>query len=117
MNILYLFQFIMIDILYRSRQKENLDKDVLNFLSSINESINILSYDILGTQSHCLMLNKIGILTSDELSRILSSLSKIKFESKNKERIQNILSNKLFVSEDIHELIESLVIQDIGIDI
>ncbi|HEX6645663.1 MAG TPA: argininosuccinate lyase [Nitrososphaeraceae archaeon] len=107
----------MIDILYRSRQKENLDKDVLNFLSSLNEDVNILSYDILGTQAHCLMLNKIGILTSDELSRILSSLSKIKFESKNKERIQNILSNKLFLSEDIHELIESLVIQDIGIDI
>jgi argininosuccinate lyase len=107
----------MIDILYRSRQKENLDKDVLNFLSSLNEDVNILSYDILGTQAHCLMLNKIGILTSDELSRILSSLSKIKFESKNKERIQNILSNNLFLSEDIHELIESLVIQDIGIDI
>ena len=71
----------MIDILYRSRQKENLDKDVLNFLSSLNEDVNILSYDILGTQAHCLMLNKIGILTSDELSRILSSLSKIKFAS------------------------------------
>ena len=41
----------MIDVLYRSRQKENLDKDVLNFLSSLNEDINIISYDILGTQS------------------------------------------------------------------
>ncbi|HEX6293923.1 MAG TPA: argininosuccinate lyase, partial [Nitrososphaeraceae archaeon] len=114
---LYLFQFIMIDILYRSRQKENLDKDVLNFLSSLNEDVNILSYDILGTQAHCLMLNKIGILTPDELSKILSSLSKIKFESKNKERLQNIFSDKLFLSEDIHELIETLVIEDIGIDI
>ena len=108
----------MIDILYRSRQKENLDKDVLNFLSSLNEDVNILSYDILGTQAHCLMLNKIGILTSDELSKILSSLSKIKYESKNKEMIQNLPSkDELFLSEDIHELIESIVIQDIGIDI
>ena len=108
----------MIDILYRSRQIENLDKDVLNFLSSLNEDINIISYDILGTQAHCLMLNKIGILTSKELSKILLSLSKIKFESKNNETIQkNILSNELFLSEDIHELIESIVIQDIGIDI
>ena len=71
MNILYLFQFSMIDILYRSRQKENLDKNVLNFLSSLNEDANILSYDILGTQAHCLMLHKIGILTSNELSQIL----------------------------------------------
>ena len=68
----------MIQILYRSRQKETLDKDVLNFLSSLDEDIHILNYDILGTQAHCLMLNKIGILTSDELSKILSSLSKIK---------------------------------------
>jgi argininosuccinate lyase len=100
--------------LYRSRQKENLDKDVLNFLSSLNEDTNILIYDILGTQAHCLMLNKIGILTSAELSKILSSLSKIRFKSTNS---QNILSNELFLSEDIHELVESIVIQDIGIDI
>src|SRR5687767_4791567 len=79
----------MNNILYRSRQKENLDKDVLNFLSSLREDVNIFYYDILGTQAHCLMLNKIGILTSDELS----------FE------------------EDIHEQIESIVIRDIGIDI
>jgi len=100
--------------LYRSRQKENLDKDVLNFLSSLNEDTNIFIYDILGTQAHCLMLNKIGILTSAELSKILSSLSKIRFESTNS---QNILSDELFLSEDIHELVESIVIQDIGIDI
>ena len=100
--------------MYRSRQKENLDKDVLNFLSSLNEDTNILIYDILGTQAHCLMLNKIGILTSAELSKILSSLSKIRIESTNS---QNILSNELFLSEDIHELVESIVIQDIGIDI
>ena len=92
----------MIDILYRSRQKENLDKDVLNFLSSLNEDVNILSYDILGTQAHCLMLNKIGILTSDELSKILSSLSKIKYESKNKEIIQNILSNENYFFQKIY---------------
>ena len=100
--------------MYRSRQKENLDKDVLNFLSSLNEDTNILIYDILGTQAHCLMLNKIGILTSAELSKILSSLSKIRFESINS---RNMLSNELFLSEDIHELVESIVIQDIGIDI
>ena len=105
--------------MYRSRQKENLDKDVLNFLSSLHEDINILNYDILGTQAHCLMLNKIGILTSDELSKILSSLSKIKHESKNNGIIKNLPSNddELSLSEDIHELIESLVIQEIGIDI
>jgi argininosuccinate lyase len=117
MNILYLFQFSMIDILYRSRQKENLDKNALNFLSSLNEDANILSYDILGTQAHCLMLHKIGILTSNELSQILSSLRKIKFDSKNRGKIQNLLPNELYLSEDIHELIESIVIQDIGLDI
>ena len=104
---------MMIGILYRSRQKENLNKNVLNFLSSLNEDINIFYYDILGTQAHCLMLNKIGILTSKELSKILLSLSKIKFESNyNDETLEkNIFSNELFLSEDIHELIESIVTQ------
>jgi argininosuccinate lyase len=107
----------MNNILYRSRQKENLDKDVLNFLSSLREDVNIFYYDILGTQAHCLMLNKIGILTSDELSKILYSLNKIKYQSKNEGTIQYIISNELSFEEDIHEQIESIVIQDIGIDI
>ena len=84
---------MMNNILYRSRQKENLDKDVLNFLSSLHEDVNIFYYDILGTQAHCLMLNKIGILTSDELSKVLSSLNKIKYQSKNQGTIQYIISN------------------------
>ncbi|HEX6294852.1 MAG TPA: argininosuccinate lyase [Nitrososphaeraceae archaeon] len=118
MNILYIFFHIMMNnILYRSRQKENLDKDVLNFLSSLHEDVNIFYYDILGTQAHCLMLNKIGILTSVELSKVLSSLNKIKYQSKNQGTIQYIISNELSFEEDIHEQIESIVIQDIGIDI
>ncbi|HEX7257486.1 MAG TPA: argininosuccinate lyase [Nitrososphaeraceae archaeon] len=107
----------MNNILYRSRQKENLDKDVLNFLSSLREDVNIFYYDILGTQAHCLMLNKIGILSSDELSKVLYSLNKIKYQSKNEGTIQYIISNELSFEEDIHEQIESIVIRDIGIDI
>jgi argininosuccinate lyase len=107
----------MNNILYRSRQKENLDKDVLNFLSSLREDVNIFYYDILGTQAHCLMLNKIGILTSDELPKVLYSLNKIKYQSKNEGTIQYIISNELSFEEDIHEQIESIVIRDIGIDI
>jgi argininosuccinate lyase len=107
----------MNNILYRSRQKENLDKDVLNFLSSLREDVNIFYYDILGTQAHCLMLNKIGILSSDELSKVLYSWNKIKYQSKNEGTIQYIISNELSFEEDIHEQIESIVIQDIGIDI
>lgn len=107
----------MNNILYRSRQKENLDKDVLNFLSSLREDVNIFYYDILGTQAHCLMLNKIGILTSDELSKVLYSLNKIKYQSKNEGTIQYIISNELSFEEDIHEQLESIVIRDIGIDI
>jgi argininosuccinate lyase len=103
-------------ILYRSRQKENLDKNVLNFLSSLNEDVDIFYYDILGTQVHCIMLNKIGILTSEELSKILYSLNKIKYQSNTESIKQYINSNELSF-EDIHEKIESMVIQDIGLDI
>jgi len=62
------------------------------------------------------MLNKIGILNFEELSKILYSLNKIKNQTKNEGANRYIISQELSF-EDIHEQIESIVIQDVGIDI
>lgn len=103
--------------MYRSRQKENLDKKVLDFLSSLEDDFNLFYYDIIGTQAHCLMLKKIGILDQDELSKILKSLNKLKKDFNDKNKVQKMLSISDSTSEDIHEHVESLVIRDLGIEI
>jgi argininosuccinate lyase len=93
---------------YRSRPKGNLDKDILNFLSSISDDQQILHYDILGSEAHVIMLHEIGILTHHELKKILTALERIRHKP-------SLLGDGSV--EDIHESIESGIIQQIGIDI
>ena len=94
--------------MYRSRPKGNLDKDMLNFLSSMNDDLQILHYDILGSEAHVIMLHDIGILTLHETKKILVALEQI--------RHKPALLTTGDV-EDIHESIESLIIQQTGVDI
>ncbi len=94
--------------MYRSRPKGNLDKDVLNFLSSMNDDRQILNYDILGSEAHVLMLHDIGILTMHETKKILTALERIRHRPA-------LLTNGAV--EDIHESIESRIVQRIGVDI
>ena len=92
--------------MYRSRLGKNLGKITLDYVSSLDDDVEIALYDILGSQAHAIMLYDNKIITKKEIKKILKgleSLKKEKFEKK---------SN----SEDIHELIESLVIKRIGID-
>ena len=92
--------------MYRARLGKNLEKLTLDYVSSINDDAEIAHYDILGSQAHAIMLYENKILTKNEVKKILKgleSLKKVKFTKKTD-------------SEDIHELIESLVIKKIGID-
>jgi len=92
--------------MYRSRLGKNLGKITLDYVSSLDDDVVIALYDILGSQAHAIMLYDNKIITKKEIKKILKgleSLKKEKFEKK---------SN----SEDIHELIESLIIKRIGID-
>ena len=90
--------------MYRSRLDKNLSDITLDYVSSIDDDSEIALYDIVGSQAHSLMLYQNNILTKDDAKKILSSLENLK--------------NKKFDSsseaEDIHELIESLVIQNAG---
>jgi argininosuccinate lyase len=90
--------------MYRSRLEGKLDKNTLEFLSSISDDFQIASYDILGSQAHTLMLLDNKIITKTEAGKILSALEKLKKEN---------FSEKS-EAEDIHELIESLVIKKAG---
>lgn len=90
--------------MYRSRFTENFDEQTLDYLSSISEDKEIALYDIWGSQAHSIMLYENKIISKKEVTKILSALEKLKKEN---------LSVKSD-SEDIHELIESLIIKKAG---
>ena len=91
--------------MYRSRLDTDLNDVTLDYVSSINDDAEIAFYDIIGSQAHTLMLNQRSIIDKNDAKKILLSLEELK--------------NKKFDSsssaEDIHELIESLVISNAGI--
>jgi len=89
--------------MYRSRLGNDINEITLDYVSSISDDLEIALYDILGSQAHVIMLHEKGIVSKNESKKILlalESLKKEKLESKN--------------AEDIHELIESLVIKKAG---
>jgi len=92
--------------MYRSRLGKNLGKMTLEYVSSLNDDLEIALYDILGSQAHTIMLYENKIITKKDVKKILHGLENLKKE--NFEKKTN--------SEDIHELIESLIIKRIGID-
>lgn len=92
--------------MYRSRLDGKLDDVTLEFLSSISDDEVIAEYDILGSQAHTLMLLENKIISKQEAAKILGALERIKKEN---------FSDKSD-AEDIHELIESLVIKKAGME-
>ena len=81
-------------------------KVTLDYVSSLNDDVAIAHYDILGSQAHTIMLYENRVITKKEVKKILKGLENLK-----KEKFE-----KKSDSEDIHELIESLLIKRIGID-
>ena len=91
--------------MYRSRLGKNLDKRTLDYVSSIGDDSEIAIYDIVGSQAHAIMLYENKILNKAEIKKILQALEKLK-----KENLKPSSS-----AEDIHELIEAMVIKKIGL--
>ncbi|HUU48671.1 MAG TPA: argininosuccinate lyase [Nitrosopumilaceae archaeon] len=90
--------------MYRSRLGTDLSRITLDYVSSIDDDYEIILFDILGSQAHVLMLQENKIISKNDAKKILSALEILK-----KEKFDSS-SN----AEDIHELIESLVIKKAG---
>lgn len=86
--------------MYRSRL-DNIDDITLDYVSSINDDSSIIQYDILGSQAHVIMLYEQKLLTKSETRKILLALKTLKIDTSHN-------------AEDIHELIEVLVIKKTG---
>jgi len=91
--------------MYRSRLGNDLNEIMLDYVSSVSDDAELALYDILGSQAHVIMLNQNKILTKNEAKKILKALEELK-----KEKFDKKLN-----AEDIHELIESLVIKKAGL--
>jgi len=90
--------------MYRSRLRNNLNDITLDYVSSIDDDSEIVLYDIIGSQAHTLMLFQKNIITKNDAKKILSAL----------EHLKNQKFDSSSGAEDIHELIESLVIKKAG---
>jgi argininosuccinate lyase len=90
--------------MYRSRLGTDLSNITLDYVSSINDDSEIALYDIIGSQAHTIMLFQNNIITKNDAKKILSSL----------ENLKNEKFDSSSGAEDIHELIESLVIKKAG---
>jgi len=93
--------------LWGSRMEKDLDQDVAAFSTSIQDDRQLYRYDIWGSLAHSWMLEKIGILTSQEAEMIRQGL---------KEMLQDMEQNRLDLAsyEDIHSAVEIYLKQRIG---
>jgi len=93
--------------MYRSRLGNDLSDITLDYVSSMDDDSQIVLYDIVGSQAHALMLYRQKIISKNDVKKILSALESLK-----KEEFDSFSSSS--GAEDIHELIESLVIKKAG---
>jgi argininosuccinate lyase len=92
--------------MYRSRPEGSINREILNYLSSLKDDFAIFFYDIIGSEAHVIMLHEIGYLSREELVEILQALEEAKNHPK------SIMKKDEY--EDVHESIESFVVEKIG---
>jgi len=93
--------------LWGSRMGKDLDQEVADFSTSINEDQQLYRFDIIGSIAHSKMLQKIGILNENEARQIQKGLGQI-LRDIEKEQID------LSIYEDIHSAVEMNLKQMIG---
>ncbi|MEO8399810.1 MAG: argininosuccinate lyase [Ignavibacteriaceae bacterium] len=89
-------------MLWGGRFKEKLNEKALKFSSSLSYDKILIEEDIEGSIAHAEMLEKINIISKDELQKLTDGLIQIRNEWRNKKWIPN--ENKF---EDIHSAVES----------
>ncbi len=92
--------------MYRSRPEGSIDREILNYVSSLKDDSEIFFYDIIGSEVHVIMLHEIGYLSRGELVELLQALEEAKYHPK------SIM--KKSEHEDVHESVESFVVEKIG---
>ncbi len=98
--------------IYRSRLGKPLDREAARFLSSLEDDSEIFLEDILGSEAHAIMLYEQGIIGRGDLEKILRALEEIKDEW-----LRGKIDLKAEEFEDVHEFIETRLIEMVGLEI
>ncbi len=96
--------------IYRSRLGV-VDEEALSYLSSLTEDQEILLEDIRGTEAHVIMLCEQQIISKKDAAKILRVLEELK---------EKALRGELKPEggfEDIHEFIETKVVEKLGVEV
>jgi argininosuccinate lyase len=97
--------------LFRSRLSKEFDDRTARFHTSVVEDLRIFEDDVNGTEAHDIMLHEQGIIPEEALKRILKALEEIR----GRWRMGEVEIGAEY--EDVHEYIESKVIEDVGIEV
>ncbi|MCX6089518.1 MAG: argininosuccinate lyase [Candidatus Atribacteria bacterium] len=93
--------------LWGSRMEKELDQEVAAFSTSIQEDQYLYRYDIWGSIAHSTMLQKIGIVTSEEHQKMVTGLKQVGEEIETKQYDVSSF-------EDIHSAVEIRLKELIG---
>jgi len=97
--------------LYRGRLSKEKSEKTSRFLSSLEDDMRIFEEDIDGTEAHDIMLHEQGIISREDLTKILCTLERLRSQ---KRRGEIEIPTDF---EDIHEFLEAYVIEEIGIEV
>jgi len=89
--------------MYRSRLGKNLGKVTLDYVSSLNDDVEIAHHDILGSQAHTIMLYENKIITKKEVKKILKGLEDLKkaIENEDGKKLEQIFTKTKKIRKDI----------------
>lgn len=94
--------------IYRSRLGP-VSSEATRYVSSVREDIWIFDEDIECTIAHDFMLMKQGYITEEQLKQILEALKRLRDEGLSQLNLEKY--------EDVHELIESFVVKQTGLEV
>ncbi len=97
--------------LFRSRLSKEFDDRTARFHTSVVEDLRIFEDDIDGTEAHDIMLHERGIIPEEALVKILKALEGVRSSW----RRGDVEIGAEY--EDVHEYIESRVIEEVGIEV
>lgn len=99
--------------LWRGRLSEEIDKDMAEFISSLSADKNIAEIDIDVMEAHNIMLSRQGIISKDDLTKILGAFEEARKDLKSGKLDLDDPDNLKHI--DVHPLMEKYVIDSCGV--
>ena len=97
----------IVNYMYRSGLDSELNDEAQEFVSSIYSDMEIVPFDVAGTEAHVIMLYESKIITKSDAAKILTVLKEIR---NGKIDVEDTNKN----AEDCHEMLEGYITKKVG---